>query len=286
MSNIAAPNFFSRCIAWLSTHRYINGFLVLAYFVFIVFMHGPMVDLSNIIQAKLSFALYNKVILIAYSFSALLVVTLLLQQYKKYTENKLLKTVYLFATLTLIFIHSRFMFDSNVEAIHSLEFTFLAILLFPFFNRFGAAIMFAVPFMLVDELYQYWVLYPDFNDYFDLNDISMDTYGCALAMLTLMICGVRGEMPVKPLWKRTEFWGIVTLTGSILIAIALCFIAPYEFEKCSNTFLVLNERMVSEPFWREHPLSHEIYHVQKPLEAIASFTTLVFLYFGLDSLRK
>lgn len=286
MSNIAAPNFFSRCIAWLAEHRYINGFLVLAYFVFVVFMHGPMVNLSNIIQSQLSLDVYNKVILITYTLSATLVVWLLFQQFKKYTDNKPLKTFYLLTTFTLIFIHSRFMFDSNVEAIHSLEFTFLAILLFPFFNRFGAAIMFSVPFMLLDELYQYWVLYPDFNDYMDLNDISMDIYGCALAMLTLMICGVRGETPVKPLWKRAELWGIISLTGSIFIAIALCFIAPYEFEKCSNTFLVLNERMVSEPFWREHPLSHEIYHVQKPLEAIVSFTSLVFLYFGLDSLRK
>lgn len=271
---------------WLRQHKLINAILVLAYFVFLVLMHGPMVKLSNIVQNQLSFAVYNQVVQVLYFIGLIFVVWLLIQQLKKFADNRALKLFYLLATATLIFIHSRFMFDSNVEAIHSLEFTLLAVLIFPFFNRFGAAIMFTVPFMLLDELYQYWVLYPDFNDYMDLNDISMDTYGCALAMLTLMICGVRGETPVKPLWKRAEFWGIITLTGAILIAVALCFIAPYEFEKCSNTFLVLNERMVSEPFWREHPLSHEIYHVQKPFEALACFTTLVFFYFGLDSLRK
>lgn len=286
MTVATSGNFVQTVIDWLKQHPFINLLLALTYFVFIVFMHGPMVNLSNIIQGALSFTVYNQVVQVVYFICLILVVWVLVQQLKKYSDNRILKLFYLLATASLIFIHSRFMFDSNVEAIHSLEFTFLAILLFPFFNRFGAAIMFTVPFMLLDELYQYWVLYPDFNDYFDLNDISMDIYGCALAMLVLFICGVRAEHPVKPLWKRIEFYGIIALTSSILIAIATCFIAPYEFQKCSNTFLVLNERMVPEPFWREHPISHVIYHVQNPLEALVCFTTLVFFYFGLDSFRK
>lgn len=273
-------------VNWLQRHKFVTTVLLLAYFVFIVFMHGPMVDLSNIVQAKLSFALYNKVILAVYSITAITAATLLVRQIRKHEENRVLKLSYLLGTLVLIFIHSRFMFDSNVEAIHSLEFTFLAVLLFALFNRFGAAIMFAVPFMLLDELYQYWVLYPEFNDYFDLNDISMDIYGCCLVMTTLMIFGVKGEQPVKPLYQRIEFWGLITMLLLFTIAFATCFIAPYEFQKCSNTLLVLNERMTIEPFWREHPLSHVIYHVQKPIEAIASFSTLVFICFGLDSLRN
>lgn len=273
-------------VAWLQRHKFVTAILLLAYFVFIVFMHGPMVNLSNIVQGKLSFAVYNKVVLMVYGITAICVAGVLVRQITAFPENRLLKLGYLFGTLILIFIHSRFMFDSNVEAVHSLEFALLAVFLFALFNRFGAAIMFAVPFMLLDELYQYWVLYPDFNDYFDLNDISMDIYGCCLAMVTLMICGVKAKQPVKPLYKRAEFFGLISMLALIAIAIATCYIAPYEFQKCSNTFLVLNERMVTEPFWREHPLSHEIYHVQKPIEAIASFSTLVFLCFGLDSFRK
>ena len=273
-------------IKWLQDHKVVTLVLVLAYFVFIVFMHGPMVHVSNYFQGMLGFDTYNKVVLVAYCLAAIGAATLLVTQIRKYPENRAVKLAYLFGTLALIFIHSRFMFDSNVEAIHSLEFTFLAVLLFAMFNRFGAAIMFAVPFMLVDELYQYWVLYPDFNDYFDLNDISMDIYGCSLAMTTLIIFGVKGEQQVQPLYKRIEFWALIGMLGFFAIAFATCFIAPYEFEKCSNTFLVLNERMAIEPFWREHPISHVIYHVQKPIEAIACFSTLIFICFGLDSLRN
>lgn len=275
-----------KAIDWLQRNKLVTTILLLAYFVFIVFMHGPMVHVSNYFQGMLGFAIYNKVVLAVYAISAISAAAVLIRQIRKHPENRALKLAYLLGTLTLIFIHSRFMFDSNVEAIHSLEFTFLAVLLFAMFNRFGAAIMFAVPFMLLDELYQYWVLYPDFNDYFDLNDISMDIYGCCLAMVTLMIFGVKGEQHVQPLYKRIEFWGLITMLGMIALAIETCYIAPYEFQKCSNTFLVLNERMTTEPFWREHPLSHVIYHVQKPIEAIASFSTLVFLCFGLDSLRN
>lgn len=275
-----------KAINWLQAHKVVTVVLLLAYFVFIVFMHGPIVLLSNYFQGMLGFAMYNKIIFSVYSIAAVCAATVLIRQIRKHPENRALKLIYLLGTLTLIFIHSRFMFDSNVEAIHSLEFTFLAVLLFALFNRFGAAIMFAVPFMLVDELYQYWVLYPDFNDYFDLNDVSMDTYGCCLAMVTLMIFGVKGEVDVKPLYKRIEFWGLISMLAFFAIAFATCFIAPYEFQKCDNTFLVLNERMAIEPFWREHPLSHVIYHVQRPMEAIASFSTLVFICFGLDSLRN
>lgn len=273
-------------IAWLQRHKVITGFLLLAYFVFIVLMHGPMVHLSNHFQGVLGFAMYNKVVIVVYCLAAICVAALLVAKIAEHPQHRRLKLAYLLITLALIFIHSRFMFDSNIEAIHSLEFTFLAVLLFALFNRFGAAIMFAVPFMLLDELYQYWVLYPDFNDYMDLNDISMDIYGCCLAMVTLMIFGVKGVQPVQPLYKRIEFWGLIGMLALIALAIGTCYVVPYQFQECSNTFLVLNKRMAIEPFWREHPISHVIYHVQKPIEAIASFSTLVFLCFGLDSLRN
>ncbi|MBK7149891.1 MAG: VanZ family protein [Bacteroidetes bacterium] len=85
--------------------------------------------------------------------------------------------------------------------IHALEFTWLVFLLFPVANRYSAAICLTLPFMLLDEWYQYILLYPEFNDYFDLNDILMDTYGCGLMMVLLMLLGVKNK-PLPRFWKR------------------------------------------------------------------------------------
>lgn len=249
-------------------------------------MHDPLVHLSMWVEKMLSLNVYNTVVAVIFLSIMTVLVFFLQKKLREETENRNLKLAYLFITITAILIHSRFMFDSNIEVIHSFEFTFLAFLIFPLTRRFSAAIFFTLPFMLFDEWYQYIILYPQWNDYFDLNDIMMDTYGCGLALTVLMILGVKGASNVKPLWKRPEFISLVSLMVVILIAVKLCFIACYGSEVCSNTLLVMNERMVPEPFYRFHPTHKLWFHVMKPAEAFLCIPLLHLFYMGLDSLRK
>lgn len=237
------------------------------------------------VEKMLTLEAYNVVIAVVFLSLLSILVFFLQKLLRKKGEDRNLKLAYLFITIAAIIIHSRFMFDSNIEVIHSFEYPFLAFLIFPFTRRFGAAILFTLPFMLFDEWYQYTVLYP-FLDYFDLNDIMMDTYGCGMAMIVLMILGVKGASNVKPIWKRPEFISLVSLVVLILIAVKLCLIACYANEVCSNTLLVMNKRMVSEPFLRLHPTHHLWFHVMKPAEAFICIPLLHVFYMGLDSLRK
>ena len=273
-------------IFWLQTRRLINLVLVLVYFVFLVQMHHPLVLLSMWMEHNLTIETYN--VLVAAVFLTLLGLLLfyLSKLFLKYRENRNLKLVYLLTTLLLLIFHSRFMFDSNIEVIHAFEFTFLAFLIFPFTKRFGAAIFFTLPFMLIDEWYQYILLYPQWNDYFDLNDIMTDTYGCALTMLALMIAGVKGNENVKPVWKRPEFIGLIAGLILVLAATQLGYLVSYANEAGSNTLLVMNKSLTGEPFWRAHPTHHILYHVMKPVEGLIAIASLHFFYFGLDSLRK
>ena len=249
-------------------------------------MHDHLVHLSIWVEKNLSLPVYN--VVVAVVFLALLTILLVYvsKQFFKSKENRTLKLFYLLTTITLIIIHSRFMFDSNIEIIHSFEFTFLAFLIFPLSKRFGAAILFTLPFMLFDEWYQYIILYPQWNDYFDLNDIMMDTYGCGLTMITLIIVGVKGDENIKPFYKRPEFVSLACLAISILVAVKICFIVPYANEVCNNTWLVMNERITPEPFWRFH-LTHKLwFHVMQPVEGFIAIVALHLFYFGLDSFRK
>lgn len=272
-------------IFWLQSHRLINLVLVLAYFTFIVFMHHPLVLLSMWVEHNLSFQIYQVVVVAVFALLLMFLFYYVFRQVQKNKQHFPLGVFYLFATLLLLFIHSRFMFDSNIEVIHAFEFTFLAFLIFPFTRRFGAAILFTLPFMLIDEWYQYILLYPDWNDYFDLNDILTDTYGCGLTVVVLLLSGVKGNENIQPFWKRAEFITLAVLVVGVLVAVNSCYIAAYANEVCSNTLLVMNERMGPEPFMRPHPTHNLNFHVMKPAEGLLAITLLHLFYLGLDSFR-
>jgi len=273
-------------IFWLQQRKFANLTLVFGYFLFILLMHNPLVHLYIWIEKQLTLEVFNVVIAVIFLLLVTGATFLLSKHFFKYPENRELKVFYALITLTLLLAHSRFMFDSNIEVIHSLEFTFLTFLIFPLSKRFGAAVFCTLPFMLFDEWYQYIILYPEWNDYFDLNDILMDTYGCGLTMIVLMIIGVKGDENVKPFWKRPEFISLLCLVVAILIAAKFCFVATYANEACSNTLLVMNERMSAEPFFRPHPTHNISYHVMNPVEGFIAITILHFIYLGLDSFRK
>jgi hypothetical protein len=273
-------------IGWLEQRKGLTLVFAIAYFFFILFMHDPMVHVSLWVQAQLSLATYNLVVAIVYLVFLAILLALLRKNLFTPIDEPELKLSYFFVTVLFIIVHSRFMFDSNIEVIHSFEYMFLAFLLFPLTRRFGAAIFFTIPFMLIDEWYQYIVLYPETNDYFDLNDIAMDTYGCALMMGILMLMGIKGQPNPKPLWRRSEFIALVIMLFALAIAYKLCIVVAYANQKCNNTLLVMNERLSPEPFLRLHPTHNIMFHVMKPMEGIALFSMLALFYFGMDSFRK
>jgi len=281
-----SENFLQRCVTWLQNHRAVNLLLILVYFLFIYYMHDPVVHLSIWVMKAMSLPVYNEVVVVIVLLLLVLFIAVIAGQFRKYKNNGLLKVGYLLFSVVIILIHFCTMFEMNIEVIHVFEYPVLAILIFCLTQRFGAAVLFTIPFMLMDEWHQYIVLYPSYVDYFEFNDIMVDTYGCGLAMVTLMICGVKGELPVSSFWKRPEFVFLILALIALAIAIKTCFFAVYEADKCSNTWLVLNRINEIPTFWRKYPGRDVVYHVMQPIEAIISISGLAVIYFGLDSLRE
>ncbi|MDB5283288.1 MAG: hypothetical protein JWO06_2363 [Bacteroidota bacterium] len=274
-----------KTISWLESHRFINILLAGGYFLFIYFMHDPVVHLSVWVMNFFTLPVYNKVVLGIFALFLILFTVFLIGQLKEHKDNRKLKSIYLFVTLALIVIHFRIMFEMNIEIIHIFEFSILAVLLFPLTRRFGATLLFTIPFMLLDEWHQYIVLYPGYVEYFEFNDVVMDMYGCGLAMTALLICNLNGP-EVKVLWKRPEFISLCLFVLFVVIALKTCFICSYPHEKCSNTFLVLNGIQGVQTFWHQYPGRDVVYHVMQPIEALIYIPLLAFFYFGLDSFRK
>lgn len=239
-------------------------------------MHHPLVLLSVHLEKLLGGDGYNLVV--ASAFLAFLGI-LLFSIYKcSFSKSG---AFYGSVTLLLLAIHSQFMLDSNIEIIHSLEYVILYFLIFKLVGFYGSALVFTLPFMLIDEWYQLVLLYPDFNDYFDFNDILMDTYGCAIAASYMMFLGVKQSNEAKPYGKRPAFFMLCT----IIVAVSLAYVTGIlSFFKSDTALIVLNENN-TEPFWRYHPTHFIYYHAMQPAEGIVAVLALYFFYLTMDRLR-
>ena len=273
-------------VNWLEQRKLLNLVFVFAYFIFIFLMHVPCAKLSVFVEWHLSLPVYNKVVIGVCVTLLVVFSALIFSQLKKHPDNRAHKIAYLLAALGMIILHFNIMFEMNIEIIHIFQYSILAFLLFPLTRRFGAAVCFAIPFMLVDEWNQYINLYPGYVEYFEFNDVILDINGCGLAMVTLYICGVRGSENLKPLWKCPEFFAIVAMAIAVLVALKTCFFALYSADKCNNTWLVLNILKEPQFFWRKFPGRDAVYHIMQPVEAIIAIVTLAFFYFGMDSIRS
>lgn len=254
---------------------------MVVYFLFILLMHGHIVLLYLSIESYIGMAAANVLVALLFFMAGGAIGVAVFAQTRATWPGSKKPFLYLITTTLLIVLHSRFMFDSNIEVIHAMEFSFLAFLIFPLTNRFGFAVLLTVPFMLIDEWYQYVLLYPDWNTFFEFNDILMDIYGCAALMCVLMLLGVRPGA-VLPIWKRPELY---LLTMAIVVLLTLnyfCVVANYAYQVCDNTLLVLNERTTPELFWRWHPSRQVWYHAMSPPEALVVITIALVFFMGID----
>src|SRR6476661_1252145 len=92
----------NRIIFWLQARPIVNLFLAVAYFLFILFMHDPMVKVSLWVEAHLSLPTYNLVLEVLFVMLVLLLVATLAMRFKINFQNLKLEFTYLLITLLLI----------------------------------------------------------------------------------------------------------------------------------------------------------------------------------------
>ena len=268
-------------IAWLAAHRMVNGALVLAYAAFILFAHDHFVQLSIRVMNALTLPVYNSVVamLVGVGGGAFFVVLLLFLQ--KETNYRGRKLGYLVAILILLVLHQLFLFEMNIEVIHAMQFAVLAMLLFPLTQRFGAAIIMSIPFMILDEWHQFQVLYPTYVQYFEFNDMLMDILGCSLLMCGLWIMGVRELPSARPWYLRAEAMVVAVLAVGALLAMTTCIIVPFPQDACATTWLVLNTLPDPTALWQTHAFTGRVYHAMQPVEGMVVVMVVAVVMMGM-----
>jgi hypothetical protein len=274
----------NRVSYWLETHRLINIGLLLLYVISIVFAHDFFVQVSVDVMNSLSLNVYNRLVASIVTMALLGLLFLVFYGIKKREEINSGGLVFLLATIIGLVVHFFVFTEMNIEFIHAMEFGFLAVLIYPLVGRFGAAVVYAFPIMLLDEWFQYQMLF-DYVEYFDFNDVLLDLLGAGLFLSILKTFNGKMEEP-KGVFHRPEVY-ILTFVGvAILMLITASVIVLYATDVESNTLLILNDIREPYGFWREHPLIGSEYHVQEPVEGLITVFTVCAIYLLMDPIRS
>ncbi len=269
--------FFSK----LQSHRGLNFLLIVLYGAVIIWGHDTFVKLSVVVMNSLSLPVYNLVVKIIGALILLIIAGILIHNLYKDQERLWHKVFYLLATSFLLILHFNVMLEMNIEIIHAIEYSLLCILIYPLAQSFGGALVFSIPFMLIDEFNQYVHLYPQYTKYFEFNDIILDILGAGMAMVFVYISiPIRAES--KVLYKRPELYLIVSLVLIFFGLLTTCFIAQHETTSCNNTVFILSKLTNPQSFWQVHDFTKAIYHVCTPVEGFLIMILLATFFLGMD----
>lgn len=273
-----------RLITWLRENSVINLAAVFIYMLVVVFLHDTMVQFSVWIMNNLTIIYYDLVIAIVAVIVAGVFSFLFLRQLIQNEGRRIFKVILLVFTFGALLLHAKYLFVVNVEMIHFVEFAILAFLLYPISRRFGFTMFLATIGAYIDEWYQYIILYPDRESYFDFNDTLMDQLGMGLALLMIYNYGLKS--PWKPNIKE---W--ITSPGMIVVFVIMAVssvlfltdvIVPYQSQATDVTWLVLNEANNPGAFFKEFLTSGRYYHVLTPWEGFFLNFLLIAIYSLMD----
>lgn len=256
------------------------GILSLIYGGTIVLLHDTFVKVSIVVMNYFSLDTYNIIVRnIAVAIGVGLFLSLVYFSSKHSERLKLFS--YIIITTALIIIHALFLFEMNIEIIHAAEYGLLSLLLYKTFNRFGAAVVFALPVMVFDEYYQYAILYPSYTKYFEFNDIVMDIIGCGFAMI--LVKSVVDKKEKITIWYRRHEMIFLFAVAFVFVALlASCVISSHNTYTCGNTIFSLSRIENPETFWHTHSFTKATYHILKPIEGFIIVMLLCLFFIGLD----
>lgn len=268
-------------ITFLSGHKSIAGLLLVAYFLFLVFFHEGATIVADWLKYKLTLRYYNLTLLftgLIFSFAAGYYLWRKIRKQKEY----LILFRWFLATILAMILALYTMMVTNMEAIHYLQYSILAVLIFPLVQRYEDAFISATILGMVDEIYQYLVLNPYFK-YLDFNDMILNMLGAGAGLLVITLASSPASRNPRK-WYRsssTIFIGIIIFLGILL---SLDF--PVTFFPVSSNlegwhWFSLYRQNLPDIFWT--PLyADRYYHIFRPWEGIVGMSLLTVFYSRID----
>ena len=280
----------SKLLLWLSERKLFTRLLCGVYLVLVSLLHKQVSNVFDWMRAVLSFKLYDEALLDASLLIALVFVLFLGLKIKKSRKRRSIIMCWFFTALLVIASH-KLLIVFNVEMIHYPQYAILALLVFSLVMNYRKTVFWTTFISVLDETYQYFVIYRDDNDtYFDFNDIILNLVGAGIGVALIYTLTEMGPRPEGAQKAGRKFVSPIFLTTSlILIPGVFLYISGllqfYPGPNSASALIVLSRKAAATGFWTV-PTVGKPFHVLAPIEGILSIAALILCYSYMDYVVK
>jgi hypothetical protein len=185
------------------------------------------------------------------------------------------KVPFLLFVLFLILVHYRFLLEMNIEIIHAFAYGIWFIPLIALVKNPLSALVFALPFMLFDEWYQYQVLYPHYVQYWELNDVILNMLGGLFMISILDISGVELTFSTRKFHLQPATIVFLTLLLGFIVAFLGNWMVMTPLDSKEHSLFIVNKLQQAQDWWHVHPLTGKTYLILGPISTLV--VTLCFM---------
>ncbi len=267
---MGTENRSKRVLMWLS---------IMSFYLATVLLHVKVGRFINGLFDSLSRGTYNNIV------TAAVLVTLIalgIAIYRNTSSRTLPKGVWLIISYSAlsIFLSFSIFFVIHIEAVHFIQYGVLAFLLRKVLPSYLTVAILATLLGAYDELYQYLVL-DTRAQYYDFNDIFLDTTGAGLGLLGHWFFGESaGGGAIRKWWQRLELI-LLIVTVSLLIIMAMMgefTVNPKGGEPALFTLF----KFAPEGFWHYPGGPYARFHILRPIPGLLLITISIYIYGFLD----
>lgn len=258
----------SSIISWLRVHKTPALLITIFYFLLVVLPHKWVGHQVTLLFVGVPRKRYDLIILVIILVLLLIIFASIFRKLKQHEEKWKLIFYYIF-TIECMILTTRFLFFLNVESVHYFQYGVAVILLFTLFENYFVALIAAFIFALIDEGYQYFYLFPEATNYFDLNDIITDLLGAAFGLLVLKTFKVTESRSLIS-YKKSFFLPLLILVISFVGLLQTNILSVYP---STDKFMLVKE--MEQGFWTASAPPVSIFHVARPVEGLL---ILIFLF--------
>ena len=276
-------------ITYLSKHKFLNLCLATFYYLLVVIPHEQVgLFIQNNVARPLGRSNYNLLVLFIALVLCFLFVRTILKQIPN-LDTALKQKILILLGLNLIFllIALKVIIVINVELIHVVQYGLMAIFIFPLCMNYRETLFWSSLLGALDELYQYIVLTPYINDYYDFNDVILNMLGVSLGLIFIRVFNV-GVGKTKRFFESPANWMIMVGSLSLLILYVSGIIGIYPADPeldSQKLFLFIKEYEAG--FWHTIPVARP-FHIVRPFEALVIMIILfnIFSHIGTDKAKE
>ena len=266
----------------IGSNKAIHFLVVVIYYLLVVLPHAIVGRKLNALFENYSRATYNIIILSLVLVGLCLGSWLLKEKIRAHPDRSVMILYILFSLIALSFCYG-LLFVINIEAIHFVQYAFLAILLFPVMKSCRNIMSLTILLGAMDELYQYLVLDTK-APYYDFNDVLFDAIGAGLGLLFLKVIGAKTKLrSPSPWWKKLE-WQLTLAVSVILLSLYATDLFAVNPAVGEPVFFTLFKKAPSG-FWTYPPGPYARLHILTPIPGLLLIFGVGYIYGLLDKFR-